>query len=94
MDILRSWVDKETGEEKAKIYHNIDPKSISIIGLEMFFAHPGTYTPGGSIANMYRIPLKGCSYITADEEQIKTYLSEHPHTINAGLYNSEVKLEQ
>ena len=92
MDILRAWVDKETGKERAKIYHNIDPESITIVGLEIFFAHPGTYKPGGSTANMYRIPIKGCPYITADKEQIKNYLLEHPDTINAGLYVSELKL--
>ena len=82
MDILRSWIDAGTKRECAKIYHNIDPESITINNLELCFAHPGAYTPGGSIAGMYRIPIAGCPYITTDPEQIKTYVAEHPDTIN------------
>lgn len=91
MDILRAWIDKDTGKERAKIYHNIDPESITIVGLEIYFAHSGLYTPGGSTANMYRIPIEGSPYITADKEQIKAYVKEHPETINAGAYVSEIK---
>lgn len=90
MDILRSWIDKDTKRERAKIYHNIDPESITIVGLEIFFAHPGAYTPGGNTANMCRIPIQGCPYITADKEQIRSYVAEHPDTINAELYVTEV----
>ncbi len=92
MDILRTWIDEDTGKERVKIYHNIAPESITIVGLEIYFAHPGSYTPGGNTANMYRIPIKGCPYITADKEQIKAYVTEHPETINAGIYVSEIKL--
>lgn len=92
MDILRTWIDEDTGKEKAKIYYNIDPESITIVGLEIYFAHPGSYTPGGNTACMYRIPIKGCPYITSDKEQIKAYVTEHPETINAGIYISEIKL--
>lgn len=91
MDILRAWIDEDTGKERAKIYHNIDPESITIVGLEIYFAHPGSYTPGGSAANMCRIPIEGSPYITADKEQIKAYVKEHPETINAGVYVSEIK---
>lgn len=82
MDLLRSWIDADTKQERAKIYHNIDPESITINNLELFFAHPGAYTPGGSTAGMYRIPIAGCPYITTDMEQIKAYVAEHPDTIN------------
>ena len=81
MDILRSWID-DTGKERAKIYHNIAPESMTIVNLELYFAHPGAYTPGGSTAGMYRIPLAGCPYITTDPEQIKFYLADNPDTIN------------
>lgn len=90
MDILRTWIDADTKRERAKIYHNIDPNSITIVGLEIYFAHPGAYTPGGSTAGMYRIPVSGCPYITADAEQIKAYVTEHPDTINAGVCVSEI----
>lgn len=82
MDILRLWIDTDTKRERAKIYHNIDPESITICNLEICFAHPGAYTPGGSTGGMYKIPIAGCPYITTDPEQIKSYLAEHPDTIN------------
>lgn len=91
MDILTAWLDENTREERAKIYHNIDPESITIVGLEMHFAHPGVYTPGGSMANMYGIPIRLCPYITTDKEQIKAYIAEHPGTINAGICVSEIE---
>jgi hypothetical protein len=81
MDILRAWIGSDT-RERAKIYCNIDPESITINNLEICFAHPGAYTPGGSTAGMYRIPIAGCPYITTDPEQIKSYLVKHPDAIN------------
>lgn len=78
MDILRTWIDADTKRERARLYRNIDPQSITINNLEVYFAHPGAYTPGGSSAGMYRVPLTGCPYITTDPEQIKAYIAEHP----------------
>ena len=37
MDVLRTWVDKDSKQERAKLYRNIDPESICIVGHTIYF---------------------------------------------------------
>jgi len=74
MDILYTWIDTGTQKERAKLYRNIDPDSITINTTTLCFAHPGAYTPGGNTAGMYQVPLiKNCAYFTSDPKQIEEY---------------------
>ncbi len=80
MDLLRTWHDE--GLERSKIYHNIDPESITFENGEICFAHPGVDRRFGG----YRIPVSRCLLLTTDPEKIAEYVKNHPETINAVLY--------
>lgn len=88
MDILRIWYEGDDARERAKIYHNIDPASITITNGKMYFAHPGTWD-AKMISNRYQIPLDRLSTVSTDPEWIKGYCETHENVINRELYISK-----
>lgn len=88
MDILRTWIDSETGKEKAKLYRNIDPESISIIGLTIYFAHEGIHKKGSATtAGHYKVPISCAPYFITDPEMIKQEMSRFTFSGDMGVCN-------
>lgn len=87
IDILRIWY--EEGYEKAKIYHNIDPTSITVFNGKIYFAHPDCWQTN-MISNRYCIPLDRLGEISTDPEWIKGYATVHTDCVNRGLCVTEV----
>ena len=94
MNILRTWIDAETKQERAKLYRNIDPKSICIVGHTIYFAHPDTWKPNSTM-NKYRIDLVSCDFLTADpvviDEEMKRF--DFPCNGDLGYYNQVADLK-
>ena len=83
MDILIVRLDGLI--ERSKIYHNIDPQSIAILGTNLHFAHYGVWTSGFTY-NRYFYELKDIFFLSTDPNEIKEYAEKHSDCINRGLY--------
>jgi len=88
MDILRTWIDKDSKRERAKLYRNIDPESITIVGHRIYFAHMGVHEKGDPHTyNHYAIDLVDCPYFLTDPELIKQEMQRFNFTGDLGYYN-------
>ena len=88
MDILRTWVDMDSKRERATLYRNIDPESIAIAGLTIYFAHKGVHKKGSAdIHEYYNIPISDCPYLVTDPELIKQEMKRFDFDGNLGYYN-------
>lgn len=88
MDILRTWVDKDSKRERATLYRNIDPESIAIVGLTIYFAHEGVHKKGSAdIHEHYQIPLTDCPYFVTDPILIKEEMKRFDFDGDLGYYN-------
>lgn len=94
MDILRTWIDKNSKQERAKLYRNIDPESIAIVGLTIYFAHEGVHKRGdASTHGHYQIPISGCPFFLTDPELIKQEMTRFDFTGDLGLCNQTAELK-
>ena len=95
MDILRTWIPSgaEEGTEKAKLYRNIDPESLVIIGDRVYFAHVGCYQPGRT-KNCYNITLNQCDYIITHPDIIREEMRRFNFTGDLGYYNHVAELKE
>ena len=87
MDILRVWIPKNEKTEKARLFKNIDPESIVIIGNRIYFAHVGCYHPGKT-DNCCCIYNEDCNYMVTNPEMIKEEMKRFDFTGHIGYYNS------
>ena len=88
MDILRTWIDKDSKQEMAKLYRNIDPESIAIVGLTIYFAHEGVHQQGNPTTTAhYKIELKDCPYLITDPILIKEEMKRFDFDGDLGYYN-------
>lgn len=90
MDILRTWIPSgaEEGTEKAKLYRNIDPESLVIVGQTLYFAHSGCYRKGSTTTiDRYKVELNGCPMIITDPEIIQEEMKRFNFTGDLGYYN-------
>jgi hypothetical protein len=95
MDILRTWVDSESKEERAKLYRNIDPESICIVGHTIYFAHVGCHKKGTTTTSEhYRIELTGCPFLVTDPEVIKQEMKRFNFTGDLGYYNQTANCKE
>ena len=95
MNILRTWIDAETKQERAKLYRNIDPESICIVGHTIYFAHVGCRKKGiTTTSGHYRIELTGCPFFVTDPEVIKQELKRFNFTGDLGYYNQTAELKK
>ena len=93
MDILRVWIAPGEDTEKARLYKNIDPESICIIGHRVYFAHVGTYTPGKTY-NCYNITLENCDFIITNPDMIQEEMKRFNFTGDLGYYNQIANLKE
>ena len=95
MDVLRTWVDKDSRQERAKLYRNIDPESICIVGHTIYFAHAGCYKKGTTTTiDHYRIELTDCPFFITDSEVIKQEMERFNFTGDLGYYNQTAELKK
>lgn len=95
MDILGTWVDSESKEERAKLYRNIDPESICIVGHTIYFAHVGCHKKGTTTTSEhYRIELTGCPFLVTDPEVIKQEMKHFNFTGDLGYYNQTANCKE
>ena len=94
MDVLRTWIDEDCGRERAKLYRNIDPESICIVGHTIYFAHNGCHHNGSpSTVGHYKIELTGCPFLITDPEAIKREMERFDFTGDLGYYNQTAELK-
>jgi hypothetical protein len=95
MDVLRTWVDKDSMQERAKLYRNIDPESICIVGHTIYFAHAGCHKKGTTtMIGHYRIELTDCPFFVTDPEVIKQEMERFDFTGDLGYYNQTAELKK
>lgn len=90
MNILYVWFDRESRQERAKLYRNIDPESIQITGGKMYFAHVGVHTPGAKIRHgHYEISVGSWNwaFVTTDQKEIEETMKEFRFTGDLGYKN-------
>ena len=72
MEVLRTWIDKDSKKEMCRVYHNIDPESICIVGHRVYFAHYGAWDKNTTLtAGKYGIDLAHCDYFTMNPVEIE-----------------------
>ena len=88
MNILYVWFDRESRQERAKLYRNIDPESIQITSGSMRFAHVGVHTPGAKIRHgHYEISVGSWTFVTADQKEIEETMKEFEFFGDLGYKN-------
>jgi len=88
MNILYVWFDRESNQERAKLYRNIDPESIQITSKKMYFAHVGVHTPGAKIRHgHYEISVGSWTFVTADQKEIEETMKEFKFYGDLGYKN-------
>lgn len=94
MDMLRTWIDSETQKERAKLYRNIDPESICIVGLTMYFSHKGVHKRGdASTHGHYQIPITCCPYVITDPVLIEQEMKRFDFHGDLGYCNDTAELK-